>query len=481
MNRHASWLLGAGRIALAAACGEVRPADDDDDASTTTTTNTSSTSGTGGGGEGGGPAVLPPCTTTPASTTPLLPEGGTLKLDAEIRCGEDDLGAAGVKLGLTEALTYVATSNGDHARLFDVRPAEARVVPLDLAAAPIGLAVADDGKLVVVGDATEPGAGYDGGLVALIGPPDALIRTPLHDNVDRYSPFVDVAVTPAGDVHAWYVSAFIETPPHNTYGETIIDLTGQVTRRDAPVPGETGWVRFGLTPDGRSVAFEVSPQPFQVRALLDGQTRALGSPTNDFSMDYQIASPPRPGAALVDYAVSILDTDGIRVAYPDGTTSAEVPLPGTQAWTSTCATGIVFPIPPQGCTDTCREQAVGVEGRAHAVAMLPGNAVAVAYVEKRADYQVSFVEAMFEGPVCQSVISDDQSTYELVVVEVGLGTGGLREHLRVPVDALIPNDVYSGTVAIDLLTHGNDVAVALRVKEAAGYKLRVLRAELDPN
>ena len=341
--------------------------------STTSTTPSSSSSGTGGGGGGGGDGGAPTCTSRPSPN----PAGCTgpacsVAFDIEVRCTEPDFAQGGVRVGLTGAETYVATSSSDLSRVFAASLTGAQALEgVELPAAPIDLAVAEDGTLLLVGDVTTFGSpgDYPGGLTALYGKPGALKPILIHDEPERFSPFVDIAIGPNSDPHVWFISNFLDGPPFYHYGEATIEA-GAAVLHDAVVPGYTGWVHFAVGADGSSIGFEASEAPYQLRTSIDGVVRALGTPTST-SLDYAVAALPRPASAeTVPYAVALLDQPGIRVAFPTGSVgSQEIAVAGTQLLAPQCSSG-AFPIPPTGCPGPCHEAAVGVEASAFSVARL---------------------------------------------------------------------------------------------------------------
>lgn len=385
-------------------------------------------------------------------------------------------------MGLDAQKTYLATSSSGLGRVFDVSAASAELVPgIDLPAAPIDLAVAPDGTMLLVGDVTKfanPND-YPGGLLALFGKPSALTSVVIDDPMDRYSPFMDVALAPNGTPHVWYISKIVNGSPFYEYGEATIE-GGQAVKAPASVPGQTGWVHFGVGTDGKPVAFEGSYMPYQLRASVDGVVRPLGNPTSSSSLDYVVAALPWPAAAeTVPYAVALLDNPGIRVVFPTGATgSQEIPLGNTPSLAPMCPSG-AFPVPPSGCPGPCHESAVGVEATAFSAARLPGDVVVVAYVVKHDDYDVTFKETIYDTPVCASQIVDDHSQFELVVERVPLIGGQPSELLRTAIDPLDWQEFYSSERAsiVDIHASGSAIAVALRLADAGGPKVRTLRLE----
>jgi hypothetical protein len=466
MNTMESRWMAGGRIvawlstAAVVACGSNRGSPSGD----TNGGNGSDASEVGDGSHpGDGGAVS--CTWTTQTSNATCPAGPCpIALDEVLNCNDTEMG---VRVGAAPDATWLATSS-THDRLVYrlANGTEQRQdgVPAGFLGTTMSLALAADGS-VHLGAADSDGPTYahfaNGMWTSSI----------LHDNAQ----VVDLEVGSDGAPLMWIWT------PNGGYSLATQGTAGAWTLADAatPVPFiDAGSNHFTLASDGSIVAlaFDLGvPTSIQLRALVGGVARSIGSPfAEDLLLpDYAVTSAPAPTAPTGPlFAVAIRHPDGVHVVGESAQAAeTEVTVAGSMAATPTCWRT------DGPCVGPCHETSSGMEAGAYALAWTADGVAWLVYVETHFDQTIRYTPGGDNQQICIGVVSSDSSTGTLHVVRVALDGSAPEEALSMPVDR---PDTRGNSPLIDARGFGKDLAIGIRTgwKENAVRVVRIDTSKL---
>jgi hypothetical protein len=406
--------------------------------------------------------------------------------DVRVACDAHAFGDPGLRVAPGPDATWLATTSDATAWMMEIQPdglVGAHELPDDVTRTTMSLALDPQGVPHL-----SAYAAWRGDLPSAVvffaagGPTYApeLVR-----EGDGSGSVFDLEFDVEGRAHVWFSS----DPPYGR-AEAIRSVDATWAQADAPVPGDTGWQRFTVAPDGTSVAFDfaLEGELYSLAALAAGVTQTIGTPYGNTypGMSVQISPPSMPALDVEgpDYFVLKEHEDGYRVAWPIAGDSEEVRLDGTAAFAATC-------LLPDGnepglCPESCEERGTGIDDRMAAIARTSDGRVFVAWMWTELDQTLSYEETCDEevGCYCNFTIERDDSRGELVLAELDVETLEVREVLRVtdknPHLWGLFGDYDGSPRPFDMRSFGNDLAIGARVRDTEALSpaaIRVLRID----
>lgn len=453
--------------------------------------------------------VAPPlgtCTSAPGDHAAACPaDACPITEDVVLQCSDTLFATHALSVAPSSETTYVSVTNSsslyDQAatRLFTVSAAAGKPIdnfPLHVRKGPLALAVAADGTLYTAGDETfekhnddpsGPSWILSGGFAVATQKGGVFTRSDVFVNMDDWTPFVDMDVAPDGKPSLWLElknSNGVRPPARATLG-----AGGKWSVEKVAWPGMPPSAHFGLATDGAPLGFGIltTGDNAQILVHAGAQDIALGPAQSSYSRILPIQVPTHPAAGIAPYAAVIQDNDGLRVAWPTGSTYAETKLEGTAEIALKCPVNasVSFPL-SESCPMVCEETSVGLEGNAFAAARTDSGDVWVAYAISHYDETWTYAPGCSPGQqdgscVCNITAKRRGTSSELFVVRLSLDGQPPALVAKLPMGPLA--QLYSkddgrplnpGTL-IAARAFGEDVAIAVRVVAEGGNQVRVLR------
>jgi hypothetical protein len=417
------------------------------------------------------------CTWVTQTSNATCPAGPCpIALDEVLKCNDTEMAAPGVRVGAAPDATWLATSSTNDRIVYRLANGTEQLqdgVPAGFLRATMSLALAADGSVHLAA------ADSDGAMYARYAN-GMWTSSILHRNAQ----VLDLEVGSDGTPLMWLANG-----GSSGYSLATQATAGVWTLADAatPVPYiNAGNNRFTLASDGSVVAlaFDLGvPTSTQLRALVGGVARSIGSPVTEDVLvpDYAVTSAPAPTAPTGPlFAVAIRHADGVHVVGESAQApETEVTVAGSAAARPTCSTAA------GPCTGPCHETSSGMEARAYALAWTADGVAWLVYVETHFDQTIAYTPQGDSPQICVGVVSSDSSTGTLHVVRVALDGSAPGEALSMPIDR-------PGTVGIfgpgdnddprliDARGFGKDLAIGIRTgwKENAVRVVRVDTSKL---
>jgi hypothetical protein len=411
--------------------------------------------------------------------------------DLRIRCDDREFGAPGLRVAPapdSDAI-YVVTASSDYAWFGALTPdggGALEELPELFDRKVLYLAQDPGGSPFIATDQTQVADDYAGGVVlydALLGDEELVF-----DNPNKYSPLIDVEFDSTGRAHLWIVT---DAPDERTEFIRGPGPDGTWSSTPAPVPGTTGWQRYGLTADGAPVAFDFAENPANTYRLFADEGMGAYAISTSFGAQYPGAyahtvppALPTLESAGPRYLVYSAHDTGFRVAAPtqDGFDELMIKTPGLVKFT--CLDG--YDGEPGSCPDTCDEVSEGIYASQVAVARTQDGRVWAAYGLTHVDQTRVFTESCDEevGCWCNVDVTRDDSWGEIVLLRVDVGAGEAVEVMRVDtLDVELRNafiDFRESPKTFDMRAFGDALAIGVRVRhlgESLVPDMRLLRID----
>jgi hypothetical protein len=404
----------------------------------------------------------------PAGACPIV-------LDEELRCADDEFAAPGVRVAPASDATWLATSSTNDRMVYRLTAgAQERQdgVPHGFLRTTMSLALGADGAVHLGADTTvidSSGAGggitYSGGASYAAYANGAWTSSLVAHNPQKYTPVLDLEVGADGVPRMWVVD---DSPTGYSMATPGSGGTWALADAAVSVPSNDGLLqRWTLASDGSAVALAFDGSN-QLRALVGGTPRAVGTPVTTFSApDYAVTAAPAPGKPAARlFAVAIAHADGVHVVgesaqAPETEVTVSMAKPGT----ASCVT----PTSNAACVGTCQERSSGMEARAFALAWTDDGVAWLVYVVTAFDQVIAYGPQGDPGAqFCVGNVSTDASKGTLHVVRVALDGSASKEVLTMPVDrpgsvdAFQPLGDYDDPRFVDARGFGKDLAIGVR-------------------
>ncbi len=409
-------------------------------------------------------------------------------LDQEIRCGEA-LAQGGVRVAPGSTHTYVAAATNDGSYMFELTPTDGTTLsdfPLQVQGGMLELALDGTGALHVAADdshvdgSTSP-VGYPGGLAYVRASGSDFVKESVYDSDERFTPPYDFDLAPDGTAYIWFA----------TYDEVGTNGDALATR----APGG-GWSigdakpvgiyqHFSLDADGQPVSFGFVEAASGYMLAYGPNYTQLGNPLDGFSPGrFRVTHGPAPSvpAGSAPFVAAIHAAEGLHLAWPDAQSFVDLSLTGTGVPAYVCPPSYDSDPSDPTCPADCHETASGLEYDAFAIARTADGLVWVAYVVTHFDQVIGYEQQCAEGYCwCSGSPKSDASTAELSIVRFTPGLDQPTLALNMPIPRLAGRTFLDGmwedNRIVDIRGFGSSLGVALRVEDATGPYLRVLRLE----
>jgi hypothetical protein len=419
-----------------------------------------------------------------------MPADAAVVIDGELRCNDTEMAAPGVRVAPAPDATWLATSSTNDRHVYRLTSSAAERqegVPKDFLRTTMSLALAPDGTPHLGADTTmvanQGSVTYVGGATHTSFANGTWTSSLVHHTPGKYTPVLDLEVGGDGVPRMWLVSDAPSTyslaTPDGASGWTLINAL-------LPVPVATGGgYRFTLATDGSIVAlaFDLGASLPQLRALVGGLLRNIGSPVENWLItDYSVTAVKAPATVAGPlFAAAIAHNDGVHIVGESAQApETEVTAPGTTAPTPTCVT----PTDLMSCNGTCNETGVGMEERAFAIAWTDDGVAWLAYVVTAFDQIIAYgPQGDPGGQFCVANVQQDSSKGTLHLVRATLDGSAPKEVLTVPIerpgaqDAFAPGDGFDDPRFVDARGFGKDLAIGVRTGWFGSNAVRVLRID----